>query len=111
MDQEAEIFRQFSKSTAQSDLVDITREISVLREMKDVVDELGIMSKLFVDQLDVLGILREEKGPGWHPMHSDLALEKIRNMDSLSRKVTDDVCWPQLFPLLHMSCRLGGLGS
>lgn len=102
MDQEAEIFRQFSKSTARSDLVDITQEISVLREMKDVVDELKIMSNVIVDQLDVLLKLREEMGPEWEPMHSKMALSKIKSMIPLSENVTKDVCWPHPLTSLHI---------
>lgn len=100
MDREAEIFQQFSESTNRSHLVDITREVSLLREMKDVVDELNIMSKVFRDQLGVYN-------QGDLPLRifkpairlSEGGLDKIESMIPLARKVTDDVCNPR--PLTH----------
>lgn len=44
MDLDAEISRQFFESITRSDLVDITKEISLLREVKDILDELNILS-------------------------------------------------------------------
>ncbi|KAH6970758.1 hypothetical protein BKA56DRAFT_678724 [Ilyonectria sp. MPI-CAGE-AT-0026] len=58
--------------------------------MSYVEDELNIISKLFVDQLDVLRILRQVT-PLLRLTLPDLALEKIRNMISLSEKVTKDL--------------------
>ncbi|KAH7110683.1 hypothetical protein EDB81DRAFT_831460 [Dactylonectria macrodidyma] len=92
MDQEAEIFQQFSESTNRSDLVDITREVSLLREMKDVVDELNIMSGLFRDQL---GVYNQDLSQGRIFDHSkrfsEASLNKIQSMIPLARKVTDDL--------------------
>lgn len=63
--------------------LDITREISLLREIKDIQDELSIMSMLFEDQRKVLETM-ERIIHSMHAGKSELKLQSIAHKEETS---------------------------
>jgi hypothetical protein len=71
-DKEAECFRLFSQDVSYLkndtprvegvEIVDFKKEMNLLREMKDIIDELETMDMLFSDQENVLQVLTSDRG-------------------------------------------------
>jgi len=105
VNQEAEIFRSFAVSAAHAGLVDISQEVILLLEMKDVLGELGIMNEVFEAQQEIFqALVPIESTAGFSDMSREtrliyqpgstpqVSLKKIWPMRSLVEAVVRDVC-------------------
>lgn len=84
------------KISGQQDLMDIDTESSLLREMKDILDELRMIKLVFIDQKRVIETfpVQESAVADWTVARKsvEIYLYKVRSMQDEGERTVTSVC-------------------